>query len=166
MWARVIRLLRNACCGLYRYGIDDALALHKRGEARRDGLTLDRMSLHLEIRWQARDTHPWDQNLNPHQRAVIFAEQTALDTEAAVHRMFARLPEVDVLDLGVIEPNFGAVIASGTVERKAVAANSKSRSPSARMRLANLGVCCSFAILDSVSGASTKHRAHAQEVHT
>jgi hypothetical protein len=39
-------------------GINNALSLHRRGEGRRDGLTLTQVSHRLEIEWRTRDIHP------------------------------------------------------------------------------------------------------------
>ena len=47
----------------YKRSIERALALHLRGEARRDGLSAIRMATHLDIEWRARDIHPWDRGL-------------------------------------------------------------------------------------------------------
>jgi len=119
-----------------------------RGEARRDGLSVDTISSHLEIRWRARDIHPWDRDLDRHEKEVIFAEQTLIDTEAAVARLFERLPEVDVIRLSVIEPKSETLIAAGTVHRPDVYA-ARPRLFSVGMRLREIGVDYRFASPDA-----------------
>jgi hypothetical protein len=49
--------------------LGDALALHRRGEARSDGLSLVGFSMKLSVSWRARDIHPWDSDL-PEERAA------------------------------------------------------------------------------------------------
>src|SRR5580658_11318781 len=98
------RLLNRLDLWRYHRRIKRALALHLRGEARSDGLIVDNVSSHLEIRWRARNVHPWDRDLARYEREVMFAEQALADTEAAVLRLFDQLPEVDVIELSVLEP--------------------------------------------------------------
>lgn len=120
----------------YRRKIDRALALCERGDIRKDGLTAVHVRGCLEIRWRARDVHPWDRDCVPNEKEVIFAEQALADTEAAVYRLFERLPEIDVIELRVLEPNSEALIATGTVNRSALH-EPRSRTLSAGMRLEN-----------------------------
>jgi hypothetical protein len=97
--------------------IQNALALHRRGEVRRDGLNLISVSHHLEIEWRARDVHPWDRGTEDGEREVLFAEQSIADTDAALSRLFDELPEVNVIEFRVIHPDSGERILEGTVER-------------------------------------------------
>jgi len=129
----------------YHRRIKDALALHLRGEVRRDGLAVDTVSSHLTIRWRARDIHPWDRYLPAYEREVIFAEQALADTEAAVLRLFERLPEVDVIDLSVLAPASETLIAAGTVHRSDLCAP-RPRLSSVGMRLRDVGIRYCFAV--------------------
>jgi hypothetical protein len=113
MWRRMASLIQKR----YRRKIERALALYLRGEVRRDGLKLKRLSNRLEIEWWARDIHPWDRNDSPDRRAWLFFRQCLADTEAAVMRLFQALPQVDVITLTVLERNSESVIMSGTVDR-------------------------------------------------
>jgi hypothetical protein len=132
---------------LWRYHkrIKQALALHLRGEVRRDGLTVDNVSSRLEIRWRARDIHPWDRHLAKYEREVMFAEQALVDTEAAVVRLFERLPQIDVIDLSVVEPASETLIAAGTVHRSDLSAP-RPRLLSVGMRLREVGIRYCFAL--------------------
>jgi len=130
---------------LHRHKVNDALALHHRGEARSDGLTLDNITNRLEIRWHARDVHPWDRH-RPHcERETIFEHQTLADTEAAIRRLFERLPHIDVMEVRVIEPMSEMMIAEGTVYRSDFNAV-RSSLLSVGMRLREMGMRYSFAI--------------------
>jgi hypothetical protein len=145
MWRAWRAFLRKLDLWRYHLGIKRALALHLRGEARRDGLTVDSVSSRLEIRWRARDIHPWDGHLSKYEREVMIAEQALDDTEAAVVRLFERLPQVDVIDLSVLEPASETLIAAGTVHRSELNAP-RPRLLSVRMRLSEVGVRSCFAL--------------------
>src|SRR5271170_7443512 len=110
MWRPLKSFLRKSDLWRYHRRIKQALALHLRGEVRSDGLSLDNVCSHLEIRWRARDIHPWDRHLAKYEKEVMFAEQALADTEAAVVRLLERLPQIDVIDLSVVEPASETVI--------------------------------------------------------
>jgi hypothetical protein len=114
-----------------------ALALHKRREARSDGLSLNHFQNRLQIEWRAREVHPWDRDLPQARVARLFAEQCLKDADAALERLFATLPEIDVIEFKMLEPNSGASILSGTVTRSE---SMNVRAPSSGMRLKQLGV--------------------------
>jgi hypothetical protein len=128
----------------YRHKVTDALALHRRGEVRKDGLTIDDVCSRLEIRWRARDIHPWDRDLPTYEREIVFAEQTLVDTEVAIVRLFERLPHVDVIEISVLEPMSETVIAEGTVCRSHLQAD-RPYLLSVGMRLRELGMRYRFA---------------------
>jgi len=135
--------------------IQDALALHHRGEARRDGLTLTQVSHHLEIEWRARDVHPWDRASGPTEREFLFAEQFMEDTDAALSRLFNDLPELDVINFAVTHPDSGQRILSGTVKRSCRV--SRTRGVSARTRLWHRGVTTTIiAILGLALGSGPR----------
>ena len=123
----------------YRRNVKRALALHLRGEVRKDGLMLASVTTHMEIEWRARDIHPWDRPLlSQSERAATFVSQTLADTEAAVHRLFEALPQVDVIALRVLDPVAETVIISGAVTRPA--ALHRDERLSIGMRLLYLGL--------------------------
>jgi hypothetical protein len=117
MWPRFASLIQRLDTLRYRRGIERALALHLRGEARRDGLKIQKLTNRLEIEWRARDVHPWDRHDPPDRRALLFVRQSLADTEAAVLRLFQNLPQLDVIALTVLEHNSDSVIMTGTVYR-------------------------------------------------
>ena len=127
--------LRNA---LHRRRMERALALHRRGEARPDGLQLAAARSRLEIEWRARQIHPWDRNLPKAKEERLFEEQLLADTEAAIERLFAAMPYVDVIDLNVLDPTAQARLLSGTIRRSEWRRGSEFKS--IRMRLRALGI--------------------------
>src|SRR5271163_1017765 len=88
-----------------RESVTKALALHSRGEARMDDPILMDLTVKMQMRWRARELHPWDRDLSPARAARKLAQQTLSDTEAALERLFEACPDVDVIELSVIEPN-------------------------------------------------------------
>jgi hypothetical protein len=153
MWRLLKSFLRKPDLWRYRRRIKRALALHLRGEARRDGLTVDSVSSRLEIRWRARDIHPWDRHLPKYEREVMFAEQALTDTEAAVARLFERFPEVDVIELSVLEPKSETLIAAGTVHRSDLNAD-RPRLLSVGMRLREVGITYRFAPPENIDSSA------------
>jgi hypothetical protein len=155
MWQLLERCLRKLDGWRHQRSVKDALALHRRGEGRNDGLALDNLRHHLEIRWRARDIHPWDRvrNLPGNERHAAFVDQALADTEAAIVRLFERLPYVDALELSVLEPLSEEVIAAGTVRRS----DMRARRPYLRsvgMRLGEIGVRYSFAARETINSES------------
>jgi len=133
--------------------MERALALHQRGEARCDGLRIAGVQTRLEIEWYAREIHPWDSDESETARSELFILQTLKDTEAAIGRLFASLPEIEAITLAVREPGSESVILAGSVSRPA-------RVPDPRlsvgMRLRDMGVVyhsdgCRFEPLGSLS---------------
>ena len=123
----------------YRRNIVRALALHRRGEIRRDGLVPSSVTTRLEMEWRARDIHPWDRRiLSPAERAAAFVQQSLADTEAAVYRLFAALPQVDVIALRVFDPTSGNLIISGSVSRADTLARNEGISIGMRLRYLGL----------------------------
>ena len=125
--------------------IQESLALHHRGEVRRDGLSLNRASHHLEIEWRARDIHPWDRTDDTEIKDSLFAEQSAADADAVLSRLFKALPEIDVIEFRVIHPDSNARILAGTVERAAPVPRTRDASP--RTRLWHRGVTIAVSAL-------------------
>jgi len=123
----------------YKRNIARALALHRRGEVRKDGLTPARVTTRFDIEWHARDIHPWDRSLlSPARRAQAYVQQALSDTETAVCRLFEALPQVDVLTVKVLDRTSMSVIISGSVAREDFGA--RDQRISIGMRLLYLGL--------------------------
>jgi len=144
MWRPLHALFYKLNLWRYHRCIKQALALHLRGEVRRDGLMVDNVSSHLEIKWRARDIHPWDRHLSRYETELMFAEQALADTEAAVFRLFERLPQIDVIELSVLEPKSETRIATGTVHRSDLNA-ARPHLLSVGIRLREVGITYRFA---------------------
>lgn len=121
MWQLLKGRLRGVALRRYKKKVEDALALQRRGEGRRDGLILETVCNSMQVRWRARRMHPWDRNLPSWERELAFQQQTLADIEAAILRLFEGLPHVDVLQVCVLEPKSETAIAEGTVHRSALA---------------------------------------------
>jgi hypothetical protein len=119
-----------------------ALALQPRGTIPNDVLALNSLSLSghcLQLEWCARDIHPWDRDLPDSLQAELFSIQALQDTDAALIRLFRRLPEVEQIKFQVLNQKaFGGVILMGVVDRETALALDPP--PSLRMRLNMLGV--------------------------
>jgi hypothetical protein len=122
-----------------RHRVLKTLKLGSRGAECETGLPLRRLSTRLEVEWYARDVHPWDRDLPQEQRTKRFVEESLKDTVAAIWRMFDHLPEIDTIDLRVLEPNHPhKPLFAGTVCRDDVNAAGSCLSPA--MSLKALGV--------------------------
>jgi hypothetical protein len=114
-----------------------ALEVNRRAGVRNDGLSLKRMRNRLEVEWQARGIHPWDQGLPPEREAQKFVEQCLEDVDAALSRLFEALPDTDEIELRVLDPTSAKPIVAGTVTRaQAVTASAGS----VGMKLKSLGL--------------------------
>jgi hypothetical protein len=138
MWRALQTVLRRWHVRWDRRPIERALRLIGRGDVRSDGLRLDSACHRLEICWRAREIHPWDRHLPRERQAAVFAELALADTEAAIMELFEALPNVDVIDLTVLEPASDRTIMAGTVSRPV--ANDHRHLPSVKLRLNELGV--------------------------
>jgi hypothetical protein len=121
-----------------RNSIDRALALN-RNQVRPDGLQIAGTSFRCKISWYARDVHPWDCDLIGERKALRLLEQTLSDTEAALEGLFAALPEVDEIDMRVLEGGAGkrGTLMSGSISRGDF---EKCHPASTAMRLRLIGV--------------------------
>ena len=131
---RVGDLLRRSTAARFQRHIKKALAL--RGAVRNDGLTLHGALTRLEMTWSARNVHPWDMWDAPEKKAELMLRQAMEDTEAAINRLFENLPQVDAIDVTVLEPESKNVMMAGTVRRRA----SAQAGSSVKMRLMNWGI--------------------------
>ena len=114
-----------------------ALKLAPRGAVRHDILMMDRFSLRLDVQLFARDVHPWDRDLPPERQAELFTNQCLEDLDAVIPRLFEQLPEIDVLEIGVLQRGSSKRIMGGTINRTDLVIQSGS---SVGMRLRTLGI--------------------------
>jgi len=124
----------------WRRAVVDSLALHRRGEARKDGLALVSVREKIEIRWRARLAHPWDLDLPDNKKEAAFVEQCHADTEAAIQRLFRALPGADVIDFKVLDVETDRTMLEGIVSRSDLVETEALAHSSIRMRLRQLGI--------------------------
>lgn len=114
-----------------------AVALEPRGAIRNDVLVINRLAMGLRVEWFARDIHPWDRDLPERRKAELFAKQCLEDVGAAIPRIFQELPEIDVLEVEVLERASKSKIIGGVVHRSDLDAQVGS---SLGMRLKTIGI--------------------------
>jgi hypothetical protein len=117
--------------------IERALALHRRGEARSDGLQLTSAKTTLHIEWLARDVHPWDRGLPRDETEQLFSQQCLADANAAISRLFAEVPVLDTIEVRVRRDPSQAPLMAGVVKRSDLY---RSAGASIAMRLRSLGL--------------------------
>lgn len=116
-----------------RNGIKRALALQSRGAIRNDGLTQIHSAHQLLIEWRARKVHPWDADCASEEAESLFKEQSIVDLDAAISRLFAELSWIDEIRFRVFPPDSEELLIEGTVERPSL--NEVKRDVCARKRL-------------------------------
>jgi hypothetical protein len=94
-----------------------ALAVKPRGAIRKDVLAINSLEVGLRVEWFARDVHPWDHDLPEKRKAELFAQQCLEDVDASIPRLFEQLPEIDVLEIKVLERASKSKIISGVIHR-------------------------------------------------
>lgn len=153
--------LKKIISRAHRTGIQDALALQKRNEVRRDGLILTKAVHQLDIEWRARDIHPWDRDWvrSSDDEEQLFNEQCFSDTEAAIRRLFSSLPTIDEIQFRVIRPDSDDELLTGHVARLSLGQITKSASPRGRLRQMGINVCVlGFCLIVSALGIVTTQR--------
>ena len=123
----------------FRRMVTKALAVGSRGFIANDVLLLSKLSTQVQVEWRTRDVHPWNRNVPPDQRAELFREQTLHDTDAAIRRFFQLLPDLDAIEIRVLEPHApNRLILAGAVARRDAMATRSLSSPG--MRLKTMGI--------------------------
>jgi len=113
-----------------------ALALTPRGAVWNDVLSIDRLAIALRVVWFARNVHPWNDDVPERRKSELFARQCLEDVDAAIPRLFEQLPEVDTLEIRVLERKSKIQIITGVVHRSDLAIQVDS---SLGMRLKTIG---------------------------
>jgi len=131
------KFLRSLVHTRLRRRVIGALEVNPRAGVRNDGLPLKSIRSRLEVEWQARDIHPWDQGIAPEEAAQRFAQQCLEDVDAAISSLFESLPETDEIELRVFDPTSGNPIVEGAVTRVEAAA---ATAGSVGMKLKSLGL--------------------------
>jgi hypothetical protein len=122
---------------LIKHRVNRALVLRPRGGVAKDILLLKQLFVHLRVEWFARDVHPWDRDLPQGRQSELFTQQCLEDVDAAIPRLFKELPEIDEIEIRVLDRESNAQIITGVINRE----NARvSAGLSLGMRLNALGV--------------------------
>jgi len=140
MQQKLSGLFRRFSLWRWRHAVLHSLALHRRGEARTDGLTLVSARANVEICWRAREPHPWDCHLHGRLQTAAFTSQAFDDTQSALGRLFEAIPGVESIDVKVLDRCGDRPIIEGKVSRRDFQEMLSAPSRSARMRLKSLGL--------------------------
>lgn len=164
----ITRFLAKLGAGLrarwVRGSINQVLAMN-RYEVRLDGLSLLQTSFRLAITWRARGIHPWDGDLAADRKAVRIVEQTFSDTLVALERLFMALPEVDVIDLRVLDADARkhGVLLSGLISRRDFEA-CRLTSPAMRLRLLGLNFNLANSRLEPLNPSGSEREIPSSEI--
>ena len=119
--------------------VNGSLALWPRGGVANDRLVLHKVSGQLQLEWHARAVHPWDRDLPTCRRVDAYFEQAVVDTDFAIRRIFQRLPEIDVIEIRVLDTQDPAkIMLAGVVTREDALDADLFSSP--KMRLKMMGI--------------------------
>jgi hypothetical protein len=115
-----------------------AISLRPRGGAGKDGLVVQSLSARLRVELLARPVHPWDRDLPADERSELFVQQCLEDVSTAIPKLFQSMPEVEELEVTVLDPKSKSAIIAGIVKRNdAMTSNHFS---SAGMKLRAMGL--------------------------
>lgn len=136
-------LMKKLIPSLMRRGIrslvNRSLALWPRGGIANDRLLLHKVSGQLQLEWRARAVHPWDRDLPACRQVEVYFEQAVADTDFAIRRIFQRLPEIDVIEIRVLDTQDPTkIMLTGVVTREDALAADLPYSP--KMRLKMMGI--------------------------
>lgn len=114
-----------------------ALAVNRHAGVRDRGLAIKSVSNRLDIAWHARPIHPWDRGVSPERAARLFVQQCLADVDAAIVQLFAAFPEIDEIELRVLDADSDARILAGRVAR---AQATVAEATSVGMKLKSIGL--------------------------
>ena len=118
--------------------VSGALSLRPRGAMGKDGLVVRNLSARLRMQLLARSIHPWDRDRPSNERNELFVQQCLEDVSIAIPKLFHSMPEIDEMEIVVLDPRSKTPIISGIVKRSdALAANGFT---SAGMKLRAMGL--------------------------
>jgi len=123
--------------GTIRRKVSRAFSLRRRGAIGNDVLVVRNLSAKLRVQLLARPIHPWDRDRPANERNEIFVQQCLEDVSTAIPNLFRSMPEIDELEVTVLDPGGeNAIIASSVKRSDAFTANCLS----AGMKLRAMGL--------------------------
>jgi hypothetical protein len=104
--------------------VSRALSLRPRGAIGNDGLVVRNLSARLRVQLLARPIHPWDRDRPANERNELFVQQCLEDVSTALPKLFRSMPEIDEMEITVLDPRDKNAIIAGVVTRSdALASN-------------------------------------------
>jgi hypothetical protein len=105
--------------------VSRALSLRPRGAVGNDGLVVLNLSARLKVQLLARPIHPWDRDRPANERDELFVQQCLEDVSTAIPKLFRSMPEIEEMEITVLDPRDNRAIIAGAVTRSdALASNS------------------------------------------
>jgi hypothetical protein len=97
--------------------VSRALSLRPRGAIGNDGLVVRNLSARLRVQLLARPIHPWDRDRPAIERSEMFVQQCLEDVSTAIPKLFRSMPEIDEMEVTVLDPRSKNAIIAGVVNR-------------------------------------------------
>jgi hypothetical protein len=97
--------------------VSRALLLRRRGAIENDGLIVQNLSARLRVQLLARPIHPWDRQRSANERSELFVQQCLEDVSIAIPNLFRSMPEIDEMEVTVLDPRSRRAIITGMVSR-------------------------------------------------
>ena len=97
--------------------VSRALSLRPRGAIGNDGLVVQNLSSRFRVQLLARPIHPWDRDRPANERSEMFVQQCLEDVSTAIPKLFRSMPEIDELEVTVLDPRSKNAIIAGVVNR-------------------------------------------------
>src|SRR5580698_6978185 len=94
-----------------------ALSLKPRGGVGNDGLVVCNVSARLRVELLARPIHPWDRHRPAQERSELFVQQCLEDVSIAIPQLFRSMPEIQEMEITVLDPGGKSAIMAGVVNR-------------------------------------------------
>lgn len=97
--------------------VSQALSLRRRGAIGNDGLVVRNLSARLRVQLLARPIHPWDRDRPANERSELFVQQCLEDVSTTIPNLFRSMPEIDEMEITVLDPRRKTAIIAGVVKR-------------------------------------------------
>jgi hypothetical protein len=118
--------------------IGRALSLSPRGGVGNDGLVVQSLSALLRVQLLARPVHPWDRDLPAEERSESFVQQCLEDVGTAIPKLFRSMPEIEEMEITVLDPKNKKAIIAGIVKRSDALTSIHFSSPGMKLRAMGL----------------------------
>jgi hypothetical protein len=108
---------RGVAGGVISQMVSRSLSVKRRGAIGHDGMVVRNLSARLRVQLLARRNHPWDRDRPANERTELFVQQCLEDVSTAIPNLFRSMPEIDEMEILVLDPRGKTVIISGIVKR-------------------------------------------------